>query len=655
LAKSCLCPGFSTLVSNLITSSNFEVEEHIETWLQEYIQGMGKEMYRVKLSHSFEGKPFSQVANVIYECYHCTLFAVEIVDRQGRVRVVMSPAKYEIPSGATYGYLIANDVDEVSKVSRHGWTEQRETEHKDAEKPAAAFNPLKLNVGWEAEDFMSSRAEVEKMKLNFHYAEEPFDLDDAVKDQVEELTGHILLVGSPQSYAFFVETLRRKHVEHKDIVILTTERPTNETWHRIRHFPGVHFIIGNQNLRKDLVRAGIHGVDTAVIISSQSKAERKLRGKAETGRTKREIEIRNELKGGGRLMDSDCIFTYQAIRKHCPTAKIICQLRRAENILFLGTDLGRDNDISVTPYFASGVVFLSAMMDRLIAQCFYNRDLLNILEALISSCKFSKLDFSGDVEPAELGFQSVPRSFEGKTYMQLFKYLISKKSTLPLGLYRRSPLDDVSPQPYVITNPSPDLIISVQDSVFALLSPEAFLQAPLGEIFVVVVEAELPPRRSKASSVSCLVESEGESAQVPAQPNAQSNPLGRAFNQPVCEDALSILHIGHFKESILPCPGPGLLESCRARHCQWIFEAFVAHLHVLDAADAPLPASRLYKSFPVSLPSVPRDARAWASGRPCMHGPHFPTVPVTSALARHTSSFNRPAQLQIALAIIPMP
>ena len=35
----------------------------------------------------------------------------------------------------------------------------------------------------------------------------------------------------------------------------------------------------------------------------------------------------------------------------------------------------------MAPPFASGVVFLSAMLDRLTVQCFYNRDLLAILQA----------------------------------------------------------------------------------------------------------------------------------------------------------------------------------------------------------------------------------------------------------------------------------
>ncbi len=40
----------------------------------------------------------------------------------------------------------------------------------------------------------------------------------------------------------------------QDIVILSPEKPSHETWSRLRHFPGVYFIQGTQKNRKDLVR-----------------------------------------------------------------------------------------------------------------------------------------------------------------------------------------------------------------------------------------------------------------------------------------------------------------------------------------------------------------------------------------------------------------
>jgi len=344
----------------------------------------------------------------------------------------------------------------------------------------------------------------DQMKRIYHYLEVPRTLQSACVASVEGMTGHILLLGNASSNTFFVETLRRRHVMEKNIVILSPEEPPAETWNRLRYFSGVYFIQGTQKSRKDLVRAGVHGVDTAVIISMQSSSRSEPRI--------------SDMKGGGRLLDADCIFAYQTILKHCPTAKVICQLRRAENIMFLSAELGRNFQIMAAPPFASGVVFLSAMLDRLTVQCYYNRDLLSILQALVSSGKITTDHFSsGDVQPSELCSQPVPRSFDGRTYMQLFQYLISKRSVLPLGLYRHCPMDDVSPQPYVITSPHPDLLLTSQDSVFALLSPGSMYQTPLGEIVVVVMEAELPPRASDRvapRSVSCIVESEGETSQT---------------------------------------------------------------------------------------------------------------------------------------------
>ena len=38
------------------------------------------------------------------------------ISTQGRVQVVMNPCKYEIPSGSTYGYVIADDAEQVTHL-----------------------------------------------------------------------------------------------------------------------------------------------------------------------------------------------------------------------------------------------------------------------------------------------------------------------------------------------------------------------------------------------------------------------------------------------------------------------------------------------------------------------------------------------------------
>lgn len=69
MAKSCFSPGLIALLSNLITSSadfNRELNRNAfsptdvkeEKWLDEYCEGMGHEIYRVKLSEKMEKKYF---------------------------------------------------------------------------------------------------------------------------------------------------------------------------------------------------------------------------------------------------------------------------------------------------------------------------------------------------------------------------------------------------------------------------------------------------------------------------------------------------------------------------------------------------------------------------------------------------------------------
>jgi hypothetical protein len=38
---------------------------------------------------------------------------------QGRVRVVLNPSRYEIPSGSAYGYIIADNAEQARRRDRH--------------------------------------------------------------------------------------------------------------------------------------------------------------------------------------------------------------------------------------------------------------------------------------------------------------------------------------------------------------------------------------------------------------------------------------------------------------------------------------------------------------------------------------------------------
>jgi len=107
LGKSCICPGFSTVVCNLMISGSVAYGTQFEPWFQEYVSGCGQEIYCTHISPHLAGKTFSQVVLLLYRECNCLLFAIEIVDKQGFARVVLNPASYVITDESPKIFLIA--------------------------------------------------------------------------------------------------------------------------------------------------------------------------------------------------------------------------------------------------------------------------------------------------------------------------------------------------------------------------------------------------------------------------------------------------------------------------------------------------------------------------------------------------------------------
>lgn len=85
LSKSCLCPGFVVLVTNLIKSSSNpsrELEAKKEdsnfSWLYQYWNGKCFEIYRVPIPESYLGMRFSDIASDVYKDKDLLLFAIEV-------------------------------------------------------------------------------------------------------------------------------------------------------------------------------------------------------------------------------------------------------------------------------------------------------------------------------------------------------------------------------------------------------------------------------------------------------------------------------------------------------------------------------------------------------------------------------------------------
>ena len=79
LAKSCFAPGIISFVSNLIMSSEEVDEDEEDTWLKEYKEGMGHEIYRRQLSINMENRYFSDVVKLIYKRLNAIVFGIDVI------------------------------------------------------------------------------------------------------------------------------------------------------------------------------------------------------------------------------------------------------------------------------------------------------------------------------------------------------------------------------------------------------------------------------------------------------------------------------------------------------------------------------------------------------------------------------------------------
>ncbi|OMJ12825.1 Calcium-activated potassium channel subunit alpha-1 [Smittium culicis] len=123
LAQGVQVPGFSSLIQALMTSIPRNTEKQLLKivkkkkslfWLEEYIHGLGQEIYSTKFSPFFNGMTFSEIAKYIFVNFSSTLFAIKIASPKTgyfsstRDEIQINPSDY-IFNGSEIGFIISSD------------------------------------------------------------------------------------------------------------------------------------------------------------------------------------------------------------------------------------------------------------------------------------------------------------------------------------------------------------------------------------------------------------------------------------------------------------------------------------------------------------------------------------------------------------------
>lgn len=100
MAKSTLCPGLVTLISNLFQSSGISSsqQERQLGWEREYMEGLSLEIYATTLPPTFYGLTFSQACDLLYRISSGEIILLGVYDRGKQAH--MTPASSPKPAAA---------------------------------------------------------------------------------------------------------------------------------------------------------------------------------------------------------------------------------------------------------------------------------------------------------------------------------------------------------------------------------------------------------------------------------------------------------------------------------------------------------------------------------------------------------------------------
>ncbi|CAD8072511.1 unnamed protein product [Paramecium primaurelia] len=469
LAKSCFCPGIIALIGNLITSAGEQEGDMEYEWLNEYTKGMGHEIYRTDLSFKFQGKSFSEVATIVYNEFKGILFGIEF--DIGKYTIIrLNPGSYIIPNTTeanVHAYIICEDKKVADQVATYEMTTE-EIANYHYQLLQKSKQKEKLPDDEEEEKFddpllygKDSIEEAEMLEQDYVLDPEPISLMTVTPTSLQdstEITNHIVVCGIHPSIYYFLLALRAKYLkELQFVVILAPEQPTKQ-WEYINRFPKVRFIKGSPLTSDGLLRANINFADKAVIFAQGSDQSIDEVGDA--------ID---------EMHDAESIFIYKAIKKLNPSIQIMIELVYSSNIEFLlEKDYQYQNEFKYefTPLQASGEVYISAIIDTLTCQAYFNPHIVTILQQILTGQRQSTQVIRAICEHADLKDSNlyqvpVPEDYLNKTFGELFNYLSTERHLIPLGLYRMAGAVD-NKHPYVYTNPPSETKLTHRDKVFVL-------------------------------------------------------------------------------------------------------------------------------------------------------------------------------------------
>ena len=490
LAKSCLCPGLSTLIGNFFYASE-ELNEAVG-WQALYGKGVSNELYITCFSNTFDGMAFYSAAQLCYEKMGLILLAVED-KRSGRLYISPSPNTHPhltlrsysqgSPDTAMVGYFIGKDQQHVDMVS---WYD--ESLHGTVAMGGIKLKSLNVAVK-RTPSIYRSRAlspiqanACSQANLLHRCAPQPMQdclVDGRGKESVSE---HVLLCvfaddKSPTLYLRnFLEPLRHTTIPETDLMpvtIIAHHKFLEKEWDCINTFPKLRVLPGSPLDWNNLSLASVDTCRVCVILTASKKGEEQEEP---------------------ALRDKEAILCSLMIHNHHKKAGngvkpplIITDLIEESNVQFLDIEDEDEDDghIYIAQPFACGEAFAASMFDSITSSTFHSPGILFLVEQLISTSTNELCSTQSSITCTPLS--QLPAAAPRSTFNQLYTYLSSQNKTavaisrllnpphteggslvfaiVPMAEDHR---ETMSSQRYVVTAPPPDTPLLPSDHILVL-------------------------------------------------------------------------------------------------------------------------------------------------------------------------------------------
>ena len=487
LAQSCVCPGLSTLLSNLFKAS--EVVHEKEGWQKLYSQGASREVYITHFSEAFQGMSFYDAALKCYQSLGLILLAIE--DRQaGKFYISPSPsvhsnlilraANNDCPDSVMLGYFIGEDQVDVDRVSLYRDNDEGDSstgmhmmrilqDSSRSKRRASIYHrmPTKKEGLIKAHLHTSTGIHESRNKLHLN---KPRCIEECHQSK-QMLENHILVCviadnSSPAlNFQHFLVPLRKKAIPTDDLMpvtLVSNRKYLEKEWEFINGFPNVTVVWGNPLDWKTLSLAGVERCRACVILTA-------FKGNKELGAA---------IMDKGVILCSLMIHNqFKQMENSVEPPLIIADLNDDSNIQFLDFDnkVRQDRRMYLMQPFACGEVLASSFFDSITSSSFHSPGNIFLVEQLISGDSNEQCPTPSSINIVPLSELSLSEPVH--TFRQLYTSLLRKHQTVvaisrllncPLSCAQPNQQGSLPSQRCIVTAPPPDTVLLSSDNILLL-------------------------------------------------------------------------------------------------------------------------------------------------------------------------------------------